>query len=233
MVIKVGDFAYFGFKHRFNLSRDSRLYKLIDEEGARDYGSYLFILEQLYSQESGRLFIGQLKLIRQKGFPQAYLEKIVRNYSLFVIKDDMFSSAIDYLGTSRKKAKVSKKNTTEKGAEEEEVMTDRMKVAEETQPMPEETGPVAEEASPLVEEDGDSQATTSPATAAEVSEACAATPDELVAGCLPARSRQAVRKEAKSKIISSPLESYHTDLPSRAREKKRIEKKRIENTSSI
>ena len=171
MVIKVGDFAYFGFKHRFNLSRDSRLYKLINEEGARGYGSYLFILEQLYSQESGRLFIGQLKLIRQKGFPQAYLEKIVRNYGLFVIEDDMFSSAIDYLGTSRKKA--------------------------------------------------------------EVSEACAATPDELVADCLPARSWQAVRKEAKSKIISSPLESYHTNLPSRAREKKRIEKKRIENTSSI
>ncbi|WP_129588273.1 hypothetical protein [Bacteroides zoogleoformans] len=62
-------------QHRFNLSRDSRLYKLIDEEGARGYGSYLFILEQLYSRESGRLFIGQLKLIRQKGFPQAYLEK--------------------------------------------------------------------------------------------------------------------------------------------------------------
>ncbi|AVM56416.1 hypothetical protein C3V43_00455 [Bacteroides heparinolyticus] len=100
MVIKVGNFAYFEFKHRFNLSRDSRLYKLIDEEGARDYGSYLFILEQLYSQESGRLFIGQLKLIRQKGFPQAYLEKIVRNDGLFIIKDDMFSSAIDYLGTS-------------------------------------------------------------------------------------------------------------------------------------
>ena len=109
MVIKVGNFAYFEFKHRFNLSRDSRLYKLIDEEGARDYGSYLFILEQLNSQESGRLFIGQLKLIRQKGFPQAYLEKIVQNYGLFVIEDDMFSSAIDYLGTSRKKAKVSKK----------------------------------------------------------------------------------------------------------------------------
>ncbi|RRD86133.1 DUF4373 domain-containing protein, partial [Bacteroides heparinolyticus] len=104
MVIKVGDFAYFGFKHRFNLSCNSRLYKLIDEEGARGYGSYLFILEQLYSQESGRLFIGQLKLIRQKGFPQAYLEKIVRNYGLFVIEDDMFSSAIDYLGSSRKKA---------------------------------------------------------------------------------------------------------------------------------
>ena len=114
MVIKVGDFAYFGFKHRFNLSRDSRLYKLINEEGARGYGSYLFILEQLYCQESGRLFIGQLKLIRQKGFPQAYLEKIVRNYGLFVIEDDMFSSAIDYLGTSRKKAEVSKKNTTGK-----------------------------------------------------------------------------------------------------------------------
>ena len=199
MVIKVGDFAYFGFKHRFNLSRDSRLYKLIDEEGARGYGSYLFILEQLYSQESGRLFIGQLKLIRQKGFPQAYLEKIVRNYGLFVIEDDMFSSAIDDLGTSQKKAEVSKKNTTEKGAEEEEVMTDRMKVAEEVQPMPEETGPVAEEASPLVEEDGDFQAATPPATAAEVPEACAATPDELVADCLPTACRLGVGKQSEKR----------------------------------
>ena len=126
-----------GFKHHFNLSRDSRLYKLIDEEGARSYGSYLFILEQLYSQESGRLFIGQLKLIRQKGFPQAYLEKIVRNYGLFVIEDDMFSSAIDYLGSSRKKA--------------------------------------------------------------EVSEACAATPDELVADCLPTTCRLGVGKQSEKR----------------------------------
>ena len=97
----------------------------------------------------------------------------------------MFSSAIDYLGTSRKKAEVSKKNTAERGAEEEEAMADRMKIAEETEPMPEETAPVVEEASPLVEEDGDFQAATSPAAAAEVSEACAATPDGLVADCLP------------------------------------------------
>ncbi|WP_418986932.1 hypothetical protein [Bacteroides heparinolyticus] len=94
---------------------------------------------------------------------------------------------------------MSKKNTTGKRAEEEEVMTDRMKVAEDTGTMPEETGPVAEEASPLVEEDGDFQAATSPATTTEVSEACAATPNELVADCLPARSRQAVRKEAKTR----------------------------------
>ncbi|WP_373720453.1 hypothetical protein [Bacteroides heparinolyticus] len=44
---------------------------------------------------------------------------------------------------------MSKKNTIEGGAEEEEVMTDRMKVAEDTGPMPEETGPVAEEAARL------------------------------------------------------------------------------------
>ena len=127
---------------------------------------------------------------------------------------------------------MSKKNTIEGGAEEEEVMTDRMKVAEDTGTMPEETGPVAEEASPLVEEDGDFQAATSPAPAAEVSEAYAATSDELVADCLPARSRQAVRKAAKSRITCSALVIYRTDLP-RAREKRRIEKKRIENTSSI
>ena len=111
----------------------------------------------------------------------------------------MFSSAIDDLGTSQKKAEVSKKNTTEKGAEEEEVMTDRMKVAEDTGTMPEETGPVAEEASPLVEEDGDFQAATSPATAAEVSEACAATPDKLVADCLPTASQHAVGKQSEKR----------------------------------
>uniref|UniRef100_UPI0035A18643 hypothetical protein n=1 Tax=Prevotella heparinolytica TaxID=28113 RepID=UPI0035A18643 len=127
-------------------------------------------------------------------------------YGLFIIEDDMFSSAIDYLGTSRKKAKVSKKNTTEREAEEEEVMTDRMKVAEDTGTMPEdtgtmpeETGPVAEEASPLVEEDGDFQAATSPATAAEVSEACAATPDELVADCLPTTCRLGVGKQSEKR----------------------------------
>ncbi len=106
--------SYSWFKHRFNMSQDSRLFKLIDEEGARGYGSYLFIIEQLYSQSSARLFLGQLKLMQQKGFPQAYLEKIVRNYGLFVIEGDMFSSAIDFYEPWRKEQSVSKKNTTEK-----------------------------------------------------------------------------------------------------------------------
>lgn len=105
---------YSWFKHRFNMSQDSRLFKLIDEEGARGYGSYLFIIEHLYGQSSNRLFLGQLKLIQQKGFPQAYLEKIVRNYGLFVIEGDMFSSAIDFYEPWRKEQSVSKKNTTEK-----------------------------------------------------------------------------------------------------------------------
>ena len=78
-------------------------------------------------------------------------------------------------------------------------MTDRMKVAEDTGTMPEETGPVAEEASPLVEEDGDFQAATSPATTTEVSEACATTPDELVADCEPAACRLAVGKQSEKR----------------------------------
>ena len=79
-------------------------------------------------------------------------------------------------------------------------MTDRMKVAEDTRTMPEETGPVTEEASPpVVEEDGDFQAATSPATAAEVSEACAATPDELVADCLPTTCRLGVGKQSEKR----------------------------------
>ncbi|WP_373730418.1 hypothetical protein [Bacteroides heparinolyticus] len=94
---------------------------------------------------------------------------------------------------------MSKKNTAKREAEEEEVMTDRMKVAEETQPMPEETRPLAEKASSLVEEDGDFQAAASPATATEVSEACAATPDKLVADCLPTACRLAVGKQSEKR----------------------------------
>ncbi len=94
---------------------------------------------------------------------------------------------------------MSKKNTAKREAEEEEVMTDRMKVAEETQPMPEETGPLAEKPSSLVEEEGDFQAAASPATITEVSEACAATPDELVPDCFPTTCRLGVGKQSEKR----------------------------------
>ena len=106
-------------------------------------------------------------------------------------------------------------------------MTESMKVAEETGPMPEETAPVVEEAgsaveeaSSFVEEDGDFRAETSPAAAAEVSEAYAATSDELVADCLPASSPESGKKQDNMQLISelsrgSPL--------SRAREEKNRE----------
>jgi len=227
------------FKHRFNLSRDSRLYKLIDEEGARGYGSYLYIIEQLYSQESPRLFLGQLKLIQQKGFPQAYLEKIVRNYGLFVIEGDMFSSAIDYFGTSRKSRGMSKKNTAGRSMEEEDWPMDRETVDEEVRLMTEEAESVAEEVSPmtekarpLVEENEDSRAAASPAdTVAEMTESCAAAPCEPAANCLPTPSRLPAGSQSTSNPESTRNDFNRlnfTDLwqiffLARVREEKRIE----------
>ena len=216
------------FKHRFNLSRDSRLYKLIDEEGARGYGSYLYIIEQLYNQECPRLFLGQLKLLQQKGFPQAYLEKIVRNYGLFIIEGDMFFSAIDYFGTSRKNREVSKKNTAGRRAKEEELSTDGETVDEETMsaaeevclmtgetesvveevlPVAEEVPPMSEEARSAVEEKGDFQAAASlAATAAGVPKPCMETPHGPAGNCLPTLSELPAGSQSASNSKSTQIE---------------------------
>ncbi|WP_373802106.1 hypothetical protein [Bacteroides heparinolyticus] len=223
------------FKHRFNLSRDSRLYKLIDEEGARGYGSYLYIIEQLYNQECPRLFLGQLKLLQQKGFPQAYLEKIVRNYGLFIIEGDMFFSAIDYFGTSRKNREVSKKNTAGRRAKEEELSTDGETVDEETMsaaeeaclmtgetesvveevpsltekvlPVAEEVPPMSEEARSAVEEKGDFQAAASlAATAAEVPKPCMETPHGPAGNCLSTPSELPAGSQSASNSKSAQIE---------------------------
>ena len=43
------------FKHPNDLSNDKRLSALIDHEGGRGYGTYLYIIETLYIQPDGKL----------------------------------------------------------------------------------------------------------------------------------------------------------------------------------
>lgn len=98
--------SFLWFKHPNDLSGDKRVSNLIDCEGARGYGNYLYIIELLYKQADGKLSFRQLKSMHRKGFPKAYLEKIVRDYNLFLIEEDEFSSAIEFC--EKKNAKYAK-----------------------------------------------------------------------------------------------------------------------------
>ena len=84
------------FKHPNDLSNDKRLSALIDHEGGRGYGTYLYIIETLYIQPDGKLSFQQLNTMNRKGFGKAYMERIIRNYKLFVINGKEFESAINY-----------------------------------------------------------------------------------------------------------------------------------------
>lgn len=84
------------FKHPKDLSNDKRVSDLIDREGGRGYGTYLYIIETLYMQPDGKLSFQQLRTMQKKGFGKAYMEKVIRNFKLFRIKGDEFSSVINY-----------------------------------------------------------------------------------------------------------------------------------------
>ena len=70
------------FKHPNDLSNDKRLSALIDHEGGRGYGTYLYIIETLHIQPDGKLSFQQLNTMNRKGFGKAYMRKIIQNYKL-------------------------------------------------------------------------------------------------------------------------------------------------------
>jgi len=93
------------FKHPLGLSDDKRLAQLIQEEGVKGYGTYLYLIEKMSQQEDYRLSFQQLSLFERKGFHRRYMERIVRNYpSLFVIEGEEFCSAIAFHSFSTRSA---------------------------------------------------------------------------------------------------------------------------------
>lgn len=84
------------FKHYNDLLCDKRLTDLIDREGAKGYGTYIYIIERLNTQPDRKLSFRLLYAMAQKGFGKIYMEKIIRNYQLFNINGEYFESAIHY-----------------------------------------------------------------------------------------------------------------------------------------
>jgi len=85
------------FKHPLGLSDDKRLAQLIQEEGVKGYGTYLYLVEKLSLQEDHHLSFQQLSLFERKGFHHRYMELIVRKYTdLFIVEGEEFRSVIDF-----------------------------------------------------------------------------------------------------------------------------------------
>lgn len=85
------------FKHPLGLSDDKRLAQLIQNEGVKGYGTYLYLIEKMSQQEDYCLSFQQLSLFERKGFHRRYMELIVRKYpELFVVEGEEFRSAIDF-----------------------------------------------------------------------------------------------------------------------------------------
>ena len=85
------------FKHPLGLSDDKRLAQLIQEEGVKGFGTYLYLVEKLSLQEDHHLSFQQLSLFERTGFHRRYMELIVRKYpDLFIVEGDDFCSAIDF-----------------------------------------------------------------------------------------------------------------------------------------
>lgn len=93
------------FKHPLGLSDDKRLAQLIQNEGVKGYGTYLYLIEKMSQQEDYCLSFQQLSLFERKGFHRRYMELIVRKYTdLFIVEGEEFRSAIDFGSSSTRSA---------------------------------------------------------------------------------------------------------------------------------
>lgn len=66
MLIKIMRKQILWSKHPKDLSNDKRMSALINKEGARGYGTYLFILEILYMQTDRKPSFQQLRTMERK-----------------------------------------------------------------------------------------------------------------------------------------------------------------------
>lgn len=81
------------FPHDATAANNLKLMVLIQEEGAKGYGVYWFLLEFLRQQNGYR---GQLKMLdmlaRRVKTTRAVIERIITHYALFAVEDECFFS---------------------------------------------------------------------------------------------------------------------------------------------
>ena len=88
---------------------DPRMQKLFDEEGPRGTGTYWIIIEKLSMLPDARAQLKYLRSSTSKKLPITYIEKIIRNFQLFILEEDEFFSPEELNPVKKKEKKKEKK----------------------------------------------------------------------------------------------------------------------------
>ncbi|OKZ09778.1 MAG: hypothetical protein BHV75_11495 [Bacteroides oleiciplenus] len=99
----------FYLQHQLMAMHDPRMQKLFDEEGPRGIGTYWIIIEKLSMLPDARAQLKYLRSSTGKKLSITYIEKIIRNFQLFILEEDGFFSP-EELNPAKKKEKKTAKN---------------------------------------------------------------------------------------------------------------------------
>ena len=78
----------FYLQHQLMAMHDPRMQNLFDEEGPRGIGTYWIIIEKLSLLPDAKAQLKYLRSSTSKKLSITYIEKIIRNFQLFVLEED-------------------------------------------------------------------------------------------------------------------------------------------------
>lgn len=99
----------FYLQHQLMAMHDPRMQKLFDEEGPRGIGTYWIIIEKLSMLPDARAQLKYLRSSTGKKLSITYIEKIIRNFQLFILEEDGFFSPEELNPAKKKEKKTAKK----------------------------------------------------------------------------------------------------------------------------
>lgn len=120
----------FYLQHQLMAMHDPRMQNLFDKEGPRGIGTYWIIIEKLSLLPDAKAQLKYLRSSTSKKLSITYIEKIIRNFQLFVLEEDG-SFSPEELNPVKKKEKKTVKNDRANAVADAKNDENRQKTAEE------------------------------------------------------------------------------------------------------
>nr|WP_196212477.1 DUF4373 domain-containing protein [Bacteroides cellulosilyticus] len=120
----------FYLQHQLMAMHDPRMQNLFDEEGPRGIGTYWIIIEKLSLLPDAKAQLKYLRSSTSKKLSITYIEKIIRNFQLFVLEEDG-SFSPEELNPVKKKEKKTAKSDRANDVADAKNDENRQKTAEE------------------------------------------------------------------------------------------------------
>ena len=120
----------FYLQHQLMAMHDPRIQNLFDKEGPRGIGTYWIIIEKLSLLPDAKAQLKYLRSSTSKKLSITYIEKIIRNFQLFVLEEDG-SFSPEELNPVKKKEKKTAKSDRANAVADAKNDENRQKTAEE------------------------------------------------------------------------------------------------------